>query len=214
MAGVMAHLAEGLRIVSVLLTAFLPDTAKRIQDILGVENEAQVSWESVAAFGRSVCGLTVKQTEPLFPRLDIAKELEALEEISDNRTLAKQKKMPAAEKPKEKPEAPAGVITYDDFKKVEMKVGVVKEAVAIEGSEKLIKMQVDVGGEMRQIVSGIRKWYTPEEMAGKTIVVVTNLKPAKLFGVESNGMLLAAEHDGTLKIVTLDGALPSGAHVS
>jgi methionyl-tRNA synthetase len=213
----MAHLAEGLRIVSVLLTAFLPGTAKRIQDILGIQSEDQVSWESVSAFGRSVCGLIVKQTEPLFPRIDIAKEQEALEEISDNRTLQKQKKAPTVEKKKEtagKPETPAGVITYDDFKKVELKVGFVKEAVAVEGSEKLIKMQVDIGGETRQIVSGIRKWYAPEQMVGKTIVVVSNLKPAKLFGIESQGMLLAAEADGVLKLVTLDGALPSGAHVS
>ncbi len=220
LAGVMAHLAEGLRIVSVLLTAFLPGTAKRIQDILGIQSADQVSWESVSAFGRSVCGLTVQQTAPLFPRIDIAKELEALEEISDNRTLQKQKKAPTVEKKKEAPaaekkaETPAGVITYDDFKKVELKVGLVKEAVAVEGSEKLIKMQVEVGGETRQIVSGIRKWYTPEQMVGKTIVVVSNLKPAKLFGIESQGMLLAAEADGVLKIVTLDGALPSGAHVS
>jgi methionyl-tRNA synthetase len=217
LAGVMAHLAEGLRIVSVLLTAFLPGTAKRIQDILGIQSEEQVSWESVSAFGRSVCGLTVTQTAPLFPRIDIAKELDALEAISDNRTLAKQKKAPSVDKKKQaaaKAETPAGVITYDEFKKVELKVGLVKEAIAVEGSEKLIKMQVDVGGETRQIVSGIRKWYSPEQMVGKTIVVVTNLKPAKLFGIESQGMLLAAEADGVLKLVTLDGALPSGAQVS
>ena len=217
LAGVMAHLAEGLRIVSVLLTAFLPGTAKRIQDILGIQSEEQVSWESVSAFERSVCGLTVTQTAPLFPRIDIAKELDALEAISDNRTLAKQKKAPSVDKKKQaaaKAETPAGVITYDEFKKVELKVGLVKEAIAVEGSEKLIKMQVDVGGETRQIVSGIRKWYSPEQMVGKTIVVVTNLKPAKLFGIESQGMLLAAEADGVLKLVTLDGALPSGASVS
>ncbi len=216
LAGVMAHLAEGLRIVSVLLTAFIPGTAKRIQDILGIESGEQVSWESVSAFGRSVCGLTVKQTAPLFPRIDIPKELEELEALSDNRTLSKQKKAPTVEKKKEaaREEAPAGVIAYDDFKKVELKVGLVKEAVAVEGSEKLIKMQVEVGGETRQIVSGIRKWYTPEQMVGKTIVVVANLKPAKLMGIESQGMLLAAEAEGTLRIVTLDGALPSGAHVS
>lgn len=220
LASVMVHLAEGLRIVSVLLTAFLPGTAKRIQDILGIENKAQGSWESVSAFGRTVCGLTVKQTAPLFPRIDIPKELEALEEFADNRTLQKQKKAPTVEKKKEAPaaekktETPEGVITYDDFKKVELKLGVVKEAVAIEGSEKLIKMQVDVGGEVRQIVSGIRKWYTPEEMVGKTIVVVANLKPAKLFGVESCGMLLAAKQGDDLRLVTIDGPLSSGAEVS
>jgi len=220
LASVMVHLAEGLRIVSVMLTAFIPDTAKRIQDILGIDDEAKVSWESAAQFGKTVCGLTVKQTPPLFPRIDIKKELEALEEISDNRTLKKQKKAPTAEKPAKnkketaKAEVPDGVITYDDFKKVTLRVGVVKQAEAVEGSEKLIKMQVDLGGETRQIVSGIRKWYSAEQMIGKTIVVVANLKPAKLFGIESQGMLLAAESDGSLRLVTLDGALPAGAQVS
>jgi methionyl-tRNA synthetase len=119
--------------------------------------------------------------------------------------------MPAKEK---QDEAPVGVITYDDFKKVQLKLGLVKQAETIEGSEKLLKLQVQVGSETRQIVSGIRKWYTPEQMTGKTVVVVANLKPAKLFGVESQGMLLAAEQDGDLKLVTIDGSLPSGAGVS
>jgi len=211
LASVMIHLAEGLRIVSVLLVPFLTDTAKRIQDILGVKEDALTSWESISAFGNSVCGLTVKQTAPLFPRIDIKKELEALEEIADNRTLQKQKKLPAKDK---KAEAPAGIITYDDFKKVQLKLGIVKQAEAIEGSDKLIKMQVEVGSDTRQIVSGIRKWYTPEQMVGKVVVVVFNLKPAKLFGVESQGMLLAAESDGDLKLVTIDGSLPSGADIS
>ena len=211
LASVMIHLAEGLRIISVLLIPFLMDTAKRIQDILGVKDDALTSWESIAAFGTGVCGLNVTQTAPLFPRIDIKKELDALEEIADNRTLQKQKKLPAKEK---KEEAPAGVITYDDFKKVQLKLGLVKQAEAIEGSDKLIKMQVEVGSETRQIVSGIRKWYTPDQMIGKTVVVVSNLKPAKLFGVESQGMLLAAESDGDLKLVTIDGSLPSGTDIS
>ncbi len=211
LASVMIHLAEGLRIISVLLIPFLMDTAKRIQDILGVKDDALTSWESIAAFGTGVCGLNVTQTAPLFPRIDIKKELDALEEIADNRTLQKQKKLPAKEK---KEEAPAGVITYDDFKKVQLKLGLVKQAEAIEGSDKLIKMQVEVGSETRQIVSGIRKWYTPDQMVGKTVVVVSNLKPAKLFGVESQGMLLAAESDGDLKLVTIDGSLPSGTDIS
>ena len=206
LAGVMVHLAEGLRIVSGLLTAFMPDTAARIQDILGIPDGAV--WESLSAFGDSVCGQTVKKTPPLFPRIDIKKELAELEKISDNRTLKKQKKMPA------KKEETAGVITYDEFMKTELKVGIVKEAVAVEGSDKLIKMQVEVGGAVRQIVSGIRQWYSPEDMVGKTIVVVANLKPAKIFGTRSEGMLLAAESDGQLRLVTLDGAVKSGTRIS
>ena len=207
LASVMGHLAEGLRIVSVLLIPFIEGTAKRIQETLGINDDKLVSWESIAAFGKTVCGLKVKKIPPLFPRIDIKKELEELEKISDNRTLKKQKKMPGKKEV-------AGVITYDDFKKVEMKTGLVLEAEAVEGSEKLLKLKVEIGSETRQIVSGIRKWYTPDNLAGKTVVVVTNLKPAKIFGIESQGMLLAAESDGDLKLVTIDGELKSGAGVS
>ena len=216
LASVMYHLAEGLRIISVMLTAFIPGTAQRIQEALGLGDAAKVSWESAAQFSKIVCGLTVKQIPPLFPRIDVQKELEALEEISDNRTLKKKKKAPSADKPAAEPkeQVAPGVILYDDFKKVDLRVGVVQQAEAVEGSEKLLKLMVDIGGETRQIVSGIRKWYSPEQMVGKTIVVVVNLKSAKLFGIESQGMLLAAEADGQLRLVTLDGELPAGAQVS
>jgi methionyl-tRNA synthetase len=207
LAGVMYHLAEGLRIVSVLLIPFIEDTAMKIQNILGIEDETLVSWDSIQNFGKNVCGLNVKKTEPIFPRIDVKKELEELEKISDNRDLKKQKNTPKKQEPA------AGVITYDEFMKVELKIGKVKEAEAIEGSEKLIKMQVQIGEESRQIVSGIRQWYSPEEMVGKTIIVVANLKPAKLFGILSEGMLLAAESDGVLKLVTIEGDLPSGVLV-
>ncbi len=205
--GVMYHLAEGLRIVSVLLVPFIEDTAKKIQDVLGIEEPALVSWESIAKFGKNVCGLTVKKTEPLFPRIDVKKELVELEKISDDRDLKKNKATP-------KKKEISGVITYDEFMKVELRLGVVKEAQAIEGSDKLIKMQVEVGETTKQIVSGIREWYSAEEMVGKTIVVVDNLKPTKLFGTMSEGMLLAAEADGVLKLVTIDGDMKSGARVS
>ena len=207
LASVMMHLAEGLRIISVLLIPFIEGTAVRIQETLGIDDPAIVSWESIKEFGTAVCGLKVKKMPPLFPRIDVKKELEELEKISDNRTLKKQKKMPGKKDV-------AGVITYDDFKKVELRTGLVKTAEAVEGSKKLIKLQVEIGSETRQIVSGIRQWYAPEELAGKTVVVVTNLKPAKIFGIESQGMLLAAEADGDLKLVTVDGSLKSGAGVS
>lgn len=204
---VMYHLAEGLRIVSVLLTPFIEDTAKKIQSVLGIEDPALVSWESIAKFGKNVCGLTVKKTAPLFPRIDVKKELVELQKISDDRDLKKNKTTP-------KKQEIAGVITYDEFMKVELKLGLVKEAQAIEGSDKLIKMQVEIGSTTKQIVSGIREWYSADEMVGKTIVVVDNLKPTKLFGTLSEGMLLAAQSEGVLKLVTIDGDMDSGARVS
>ncbi len=202
LAGVMVHLAEGLRIVSVLLSSFLPDTAKRIQSVLGINSASLISWDSIASFGNSVCSLVVVQSAPLFPRLDIKKELEELETIA-----------PQDESVKNADDG-ANIISYDDFKKLELKIGIVKQAEDIKGSEKLLKIQVDTGGEVRQIVSGIKKWYSSQQMIGKTVVVVTNLKPAKLFGVESCGMLLAAESGGELKLVTIDGSLPAGAKIS
>jgi methionyl-tRNA synthetase len=220
LASVLIHLAEGLRIVSVLLTPFIPDTAGKIQDILGIEDSSLVSWDSVNQFGTSVAGLHVKQTAPIFPRLDIKKELEELEEISDNRTLKKQKKMPAAqsaEPEKKKVDKhdlkPADEITYEEFRKIDLRLGVVKEAEAVEGTEKLIRITVDIGGEQRQIVSGIRQWYDPAALVGKTIIVVANLKPAKLHGIESRGMLLAAESGGVLRLAIMDGEIESGAPV-
>jgi methionyl-tRNA synthetase len=207
LASVMYHLTEGLRIVSVLLVPFIEDTAKKIQDVLGIEDETLVDWDSIAKFGKNVCGLTVKKTAPLFPRIDVKKELSELEKIADDSDLSKKKSTP-------KKQEVAGVITYDEFMKVELRLGQVKEAEAIDGSDKLIKMQVDVGGETKQIVSGIREWYSANEMVGKTIVVVANLKPTKLFGTMSEGMLLAAQADGVLKLVTIDGDMKSGARVS
>lgn len=223
LASVMAHLAEGLRIISVALTAFLPDTAKKIQDVLGIEDAALALWDSIKQFGTGVAGLHVRQTAPIFPRLDINKELEALEEISDNRTLKKQKKgEPKEQAAKAEPEKkkadkhdikPADEITYEEFRKIDLRLGVVKEAEAVEGTDKLIRIVVDIGGETRQIVSGIKQWYSPGELVGKTIIVVANLKPTKLKGIESCGMLLAAEAGGVLRLATTDGELRSGAPV-
>lgn len=207
LASVMYHLAEGLRIVSVLLVPFIEGTAKKIQNVLGIEDEALVNWESIAKFGKNVCGLTVKKTAPLFPRIDVKKELVELQKISDDRDLKKNKATP-------KKQEVAGVITYDEFMKVELRLGLVKEAQAIEGSDKLIKMQVEIGSTTKQIVSGIREWYSADEMVGKTIVVVDNLKPTKLFGTLSEGMLLAAQSKGELKLVTIDGDMNSGSKVS
>ncbi len=198
LAGVMVHLAEGLRIVSVLLSSFLPDTAKQIWNALGINSRSLKSFESISSFGSCVCSLTVSQCAPLFPRLDIKKELEELEALSPENNS---------------PQSACNLVSFDDFKKLELKVGVIKQAEDIKGSDKLLKLQVDTG-EPRQIVSGVKEWYSASQLVGKTIVVVTNLKPAKLFGIESFGMLLAAKAQGSLRLVTIDGALPPGTQIS
>ena len=208
LAGVLAHLAEGLRIISVLLCPFLPGTSEKIQDIFGFNEERLKSWESVKGFGELSAGRSVKQAAPIFPRIDVKKELLALEELSENKESKKENATG-----KERPRA-EGVITYDEFSRTDLRAGVIKEAQAVEGTEKLIKITVDIGGETRQIVSGIRQWYKPEELVGKMIIVVANLKPAKLHGIESAGMLLAAQSGGDLRLVTVDGEIASGAKVS
>lgn len=105
-------------------------------------------------------------------------------------------------------------ISLRDFKKLDLRVGTVAEVERIPGSEKLYKLQVDMGGEMRQIVTGLVGYYTEEELKGKVIIVLTNLKPAKIFGVSSNGMLLAAEFDGQLALLTTDRSIPNGAKIT
>ena len=127
-------------------------------------------------------------------------------------------KQPKAEKAaKAAPKAAAselpGVITIEDFAKLQLRTAKILEAERIEGADKLLKLQIDVGGEKRQLVAGIAKHYTPEEAVGKTIVIIANLKPAKLRGVESQGMLLAAFSGDQLKLLTTDGELPSGSAI-
>ncbi len=105
-------------------------------------------------------------------------------------------------------------VTLRDFKRLDMRVGTIAEVERIPGSERLYKLQVDMGGELRQIVTGLRGYYTEEELKGKVIIVLTNLKPAKIFGISSNGMLLAAEFDGQLALLTTDRRISNGAKVT
>lgn len=110
-------------------------------------------------------------------------------------------------------ESPTGVIGYDEFQKVQLRIARILEAAKVEGADKLLRLVIDVGGEKRQIVAGIALHYQPDTLVGKTIVVVANLKPATIRGVESNGMLLAASSGDQMKLLTVDGELPSGAGV-
>ncbi len=198
---VLYHLVENIRIIAVLLAAFLPDTSATILKNIGVSDDALTSVDSVRAFG-ALKQTTVVKMDPIFPRIDVAKELESLEAET-----AKTAKKP--EKKEEKSEA-LPQITYDDFAKCEFRLAKVLECEAVPDSDKLLKLQIKIGDEKRQIVSGIRTWYSPEEMVGKTIVVVANLKPAKIRGVESNGMLLAVDDGTNLALLTPDKDMADG----
>jgi len=203
LAGALYTLAESLRIISILISPFMPSVPLEIQRQLGINDKEILTWDSAKSFGLLPKAVKVEKGEIIFPRYDIKKELE---------DLAAQQ---PASKEKEKSEPGLPEITIDEFAKVEMKVGKVIACEKMSGSKKLLKSQVQIGGEVRQIISGIAKYYTPEEMTGKKVIVVTNLKPAKLNGEMSEGMILAASDEkGGLSLLTVDGEMEDGAGVS
>jgi methionyl-tRNA synthetase len=223
LAQVMYNLVESLRIVSILIQPFMPETPEKIWNQLGIENGNLVEWDKSKEWGLYPAGATVKKGDVIFPRIDIKKELEEIEKLSgtDKQPTKEEKvvKTANAAKAVAKPgneadnETDANLITIDDFSKVDLRVAKVIEAEKVEKADKLLKMKLQVGEETRQVVSGIAKYYTPEEMVGKTLILVANLKPAKLRGIESQGMILAATNENGLSLVTIDKDLGSGAHV-
>ncbi|MCI8619225.1 MAG: methionine--tRNA ligase [Oscillospiraceae bacterium] len=204
LARVMYNLLETVRIAAGLLRPIMPATADEILTRLG--NPAS-NWDSLGAFGALPADVTVTVGTALFPRIDAEKELAALEELR----LAAQ----APEAPKEEPlPEPLPQIAFDDFAKVEMTVVKVLECENVRKSDKLLKFQLDDGtGTPRQILSGIAKYYKPEELIGKTLVAVTNLAPRKMMGRESCGMLLSAERGEKLSLIMLDDAIPAGSRL-
>ncbi len=199
LAAVLYNLLECLRITTTLLIPFMPDTAEKARVQIGASKE-DCTWEKAAQFGVLPQNVTVQKGDALFPRIDVAKELAE---------LAKAKESPAEE---EKQEEAAAPITIDEFAKVEMTVCKILACENVPKSEKLLKFQLDDGsGETRQILSGIAKYYKPEELVGKTVVACTNLPPRKMMGQLSNGMLLSAEKDDRLNLVILEDKVPAGA---
>ena len=223
---VLYYLAECVRVVAVLVGPVMPSTPERIFAQLGVTDDSLKTWESIQSFGGLKSGTMVKKGEALFPRYDVKKELEALagekEEKKEEKAAEKaEKKAAKAEQKAEKKEDAEkeegfGTITADDFFKVQLVTARVTACERVPKSDKLLKETLDVGGETRTVLSGIAQWYTPEEMVGKTVVLVANLAPRKMRGIVSEGMLLcAADKDGNLKLVTVDGGeFASGAEIS
>lgn len=218
LAQVMYNLAESLRIVAILIQPFMPETPEKIWGQLGIEDRSLVEWDKAKEWGMYPSGATVKKGDVIFPRIDLKKELEEIEKMSEvtekkPAEVDNTAKAAAEVKNEDKDETNANLITIDDFSKVELRVAKVIEAEKVEKADKLLKMKLQVGEETRQVVSGIAKYYTPEEMVGKTLILVANLKPAKLRGIESQGMILAATNENGLSLVTIDKDLGSGAHV-
>ncbi len=214
---VLYYLAECVRAVAVLIYPVMPSTPARIFAQLGLTDESLQTWESIQSFGGLKPGTVVKKGEALFPRYDVKKELEALagdkEQPEEKKEAKPEAKQP--EKKEEPKEEGFGVITADDFFKVQLVTAKVTACERVPKSDKLLKETLDVGGETRTVLSGIAQWYTPEEMVGKTVVLVANLAPRKMRGIVSEGMLLcAADKEGNLKLVTVDGGeFASGAEI-
>ena len=208
LATVLYNLVEGICIGTTLLGSFMPDTTKRI---LGQLNASERTLEDLKTFGLYPSGNKVTdKPEILFARMDIKEVMEKVNELHPP------KEEPKEEKPEEKvvdieakPE-----ITFDDFAKLQFQVGEVIACEAVKKSKKLLCSQVKIGSQVRQIVSGIKAYYTPEEMVGKKVMVVTNLKPAKLAGILSEGMILCAEDaEGNVCVVSPEKNMPTGSEI-
>lgn len=194
LADVLCNLVEGLRMTSIMIAPFMPTTSKSIIKQLSIN---LTTWDSLYKWSNKAKDSKVQKDKIIFPRIDMKKELEQLNNIN-----FKSKKE-------------EDYINIEDFEKVKLKVGEVIECEKIAKSDKLLKSKIKIGNEIRQIVSGIAKYYTPEQMIGKKVVVVTNLKPVKLRGVLSEGMILAAsDESGNLALVSTDTNIVSGADIS
>ena len=205
---VMYNLIESIRIISVLLKPFLPATSKKIWEQIGIQEGAITTWESSKEFGLIQVGTKVQKGQNLFDRIDLSI---FKEEAPKEKKLEKKKENNKNEDNKEQEKI--GLISIDEFSKISLKAAKVLEVEKVEGADKLLKIQIDLGSEKRTIVSGIAKYYSKEDLIGKNIVVCTNLKPVKLRGIESNGMLLAAGEDPNVKLLMLDDSILPGTSI-
>ena len=210
---VLSNLCETLRVAAVLIAPFLPETAGKIRETLGGD-DSMYTWESAGDWGLLKAGMPIAKLPPIFPRIDVEKELAELEAINPAASAAHEAAAGKAEKEKPANVASLSQITIDDFAKVELRTAVITACEPVKKSKKLLKLTLDDGsGQPRTVASGISPWYKPEELVGHTIVLVANLKPAKLCGVESCGMILAADGpEDTVKVLFADG-LPAGCAI-
>jgi methionyl-tRNA synthetase len=242
LATVLFNLAEAIRIISVLLQPFMPATPPEIWRFLGIDRPELTEWSAAASFGLFRSG-GISKGKPIFPRLDLEKELanlgallegEAADKVQattgetaqspeDQPASAPKTQDPVPEAvtdrapdraPEAVPETGVVLIEFADFEKVSLRVGRIVSCEKVKGSDKLLCSQIDMGGAVRQIVSGIAESYQPEEMPGRLVIVVTNLKPRKIRGNMSEGMLLCVVTEGGYRLLTVDGSAEPGSEVS
>jgi len=199
LATVIYNLADCIRIISVLISPFMPDTPSKIWVQLGMDHGQGTEWEDIKQFGILPSGVKVRRGETIFPRIDMEKS-----QHGENQNKQEESKL------EEK------FISIDDFAKVDLRVATVIGCERVEKSNKLLKIKLDTGEGTRQVVSGISNFYSPEELIGRQVVLVANLKPAKLMGIESRGMILAASTPGDeeLAVVTLEKEIPNGSKIT
>ncbi len=217
---VLYVLCECIRIVAILIAPTMPRTPARIYEQLGIAEGELTGWESASRFGLLPAGTKVQKGEALFPRIDVKKELADIVPTPKAEAPKAEEKKPAktAKKEEKKEEKlPEGIISIDDFAKVQLRVARILTAEKVEGSDKLLKLSVKLGeGEpLRTVVSGIARFYTPEAIEGRQVVLVSNLKPAKLKGIKSEGMILCASdaEDKVLKLCTVEPGMEDGAYI-
>ena len=214
---VMYVLLECARIVAVLIAPTMPRTPARIFAQIGVDDEKQMTWDSVKTFGGVKPGNVVKKGEALFPRIDIAKELELLEaeRLAAIAEAAKKEELPAPADEEKTVFTQKDLCQFEDFEKVQLVVAKVLKCEKVPKADKLLMSTLKVGNTERVVVSGIAKFYTPEEMVGKKVVLLANLAPRKIRGVESHGMLLCAANadDSKLSLLTVDSDMEDGCEI-
>lgn len=206
---VMYHCAETLRTLAILIYPFMPESAESIIKQLGMEMSAEEQgMESVNQWGGLRPASRIQPGAPLFPRIEEKKAQKILQSVTAG---AEMEKKPSLDKSKN--EGLAEQVTIDDFMKIDLRSGKILEAVKVKKSKKLIQLKVDIGSETRQVLAGIAEGYEPDQLIGRTVVLVANLKPAKLMGIESQGMILAGSADGKVVLAGFDQELPQGARV-
>ncbi|MFJ5717992.1 methionine--tRNA ligase [Neobacillus sp. NPDC093127] len=211
LASVMVHLAESLRRIAILLQPFLTQTPNGVFNQLGIQDERFKAWDGLDTFGGIPSGTKVEKDAPLFPRLEIAEEVAFIKTKMQGGEAVPQ--APAAEEQKEEKPDDVAEIAIDDFMKIDLRVAEVIQAEPVKKTDKLLKLQLDLGYEKRQVVSGIAQYYKPEDLVGRKVICITNLKPVKLRGELSQGMILAGSKDGVLSLATVDQTLANGAKV-
>ena len=228
---VLYNLAEVLRLSAIAITPFMPTVPQRLWDQLGLSGSPESQGANLE-WGKLEAGVKINRGEPLFPRLDVQEVLERIEEQGSRHAELLEPEEPVEPAEPAEPDEPAEPveptepgelaesaelpqISIDDFAKVDLRVGKVIEAAAHPNADRLLVLKVDIGSHVRQIVAGIAKFFKPEDLVGKNVVIVAYLKPAKLRGVESQGMLLAASTPGdeVLRLVTVDGDIQPGSAV-